>query len=38
MKRRVSVVFFGFVLESQGSLNLEIPSAAVSLVFFPPLS
>lgn len=37
MKRRVSVMFFGFVLESQGPLNLEIPSVAVSF-FFSPLS
>lgn len=33
MGRRVSVMFFGFVLESQGPLNLEIPSAAVSFFF-----
>lgn len=35
MKRRVSVMFFAFVLESQGPLNLEIPSVAVHF-FSPP--
>lgn len=29
-----SVMFLGLVLESQGPLNLEIPSVAVSFFFF----